>query len=133
MKNLFLVLMLILTTNLLALKVGPHFNNKVPLAISPTKISKATSQPRKYSQRFETYEARQTIFGGFKFHIAEYADGTKIITCLDGTEKGLQSISCNGMTQTESRAVQWNKDTFIHFYEHGRVISYPRRQIVEFY
>jgi len=86
-----------------------------------------------YSQRFETRFVQQVFYGGFYFHIADYIDGTRVITCLDGPDKGLQAVTYNGIYQTETRAVQWNKDHFVHFYQHGRIISYPTLQISELY
>ena len=65
------------------------------------------------------------------FHIADYADGIRVVTCLDGNEKGLQGIGFNGVIQGESRDVKWKKGYFIHNYVGGRVISYPNKQIAE--
>ncbi len=86
-----------------------------------------------YSQRFETKNVQQTINGGLNFHIANYIDGTCIITYLDGAEKGLQGIFFNGVLQNGSTLVEWHKNHFIHFYQYGRVTSYCDRQIAELY
>lgn len=85
------------------------------------------------SATFQTYNVQIVYYGGFNFHVADYIDGTRIVTCLDGTEKGLQSIAHNGTTQMQSRNVQWHNGYFIHFYPGGKVTSFPNNQVAEIY
>ncbi|HSX03617.1 MAG TPA: hypothetical protein VLG76_02685 [Rhabdochlamydiaceae bacterium] len=85
------------------------------------------------TQRYETYSVFQTVINGFTFHVADYIDGTRVVTCLDGPDRGLQIVGVPGLIQTYSNVVQWNIDHFIHYYEHGRIISYVNRQIAELY
>jgi len=86
-----------------------------------------------YSQRFETYQVQKNYFEGVNYHNAYYADGTLIITTLDGQYKGLQGIWYNGNCLASSLSIQWTKDGFVHTYPAGRVTSYANRQISELY
>lgn len=85
------------------------------------------------SIRIETFYVKEVALGGYHFHVADYPDGTRIVTALDGASRGLQGIAFRGILQTESRNVQWQRNSFTHFYPGGRVVSYPNRQITEIY
>lgn len=81
----------------------------------------------------ETYFVSHVHLGGYEFHVADYKDGTKIVTCLDGSMRGLQGISYRGLLRIESRNVRWCGDYFVHFYPGGTVTSFSDRQISELY
>lgn len=81
----------------------------------------------------ETYFVTHVQLGGYEFHIADYKDGTKIVTCLDGSLRGTQGISYRGQLQIESRNVSWFGNYFVHYYPGGTVTSFADRQISELY
>jgi hypothetical protein len=72
--------------------------------------------------------------GGYSFHVADYPDGTRVVTCLDGSGKGYQGIAVNGVAIDESNDVKWySKYHFIHKYPSGQIKSYKNKQIMEIY
>jgi hypothetical protein len=83
----------------------------------------------------KVYETRNasTFTGpnGYNFHIADYNDGTRIITCLDGPMRGYQGIVFNGYQVAESFDVKWHSNYFVHQYPAGQVTSYSNRQIAK--
>lgn len=81
--------------------------------------------------RFETYAVRIDFFDGYRFHVADYYDGTCIVTCLDGPLVGYQVISVNGTVTADSSNVIWRKDHFVHRYLNGKVLTYERMQAIE--
>lgn len=83
--------------------------------------------------RLETCQVEEQLHGGVIFHVADYADGTTVFTCLDGDEKGWQGIVLKEQLLASSRDVEWENGYFVHFYPHGKVTSYPDQQIVELY
>ncbi|NGX61529.1 MAG: hypothetical protein K940chlam9_01015 [Chlamydiae bacterium] len=85
------------------------------------------------SAQFETYNVQVVVYGGYTFHIADYVDGTRIGTCLDGGDRGLQAVAYRGVTQAESRNVQWNNGYFVHVYPAGKVTTFSNKQIAELY
>ncbi len=82
-------------------------------------------------QKFETYAVRIDFFDGYRFHVANYYDGTCIVTCLDGPLLGYQVISVHGVVTAESSNVIWRKDHFVHRYKNGKVFTYERMQVIE--
>lgn len=82
-------------------------------------------------QKFESHNVQQVLYYDGSYHIADYVDGTRVVTCLDGDHKGLQGISFNGVIKAESRDVKWKKGYFIHTYPGGTITSYPNKQISE--
>lgn len=91
------------------------------------------NNPAESQLRFETNCVQIVIREDLTLHIADYSDGTRIVTALDGPLEGLQVIGFNGKPMAESRNVQWHKGYFIHFYPGGKVTSYPNKQISELY
>jgi hypothetical protein len=72
--------------------------------------------------------------GGYLFHVADYPDGTRVVTCLDGSGKGYQGMSVNGVAGGGSNDVKWHsKYHFVHKYPCGQVKSYENKQIIEIY
>lgn len=84
-------------------------------------------------QRFETYAIAINKVDGYIFHVADYYDGTYIVTCLDGPLLGYQVISVNGMVTADSSTVVWYKNYFVHRYATGNVLTYKRKQIIELF
>lgn len=82
---------------------------------------------------FETYAVLTLIIDGYSFHIADYYDGTRVVTCLNGPLMGLQTVSFNGTKLVESTNVHWYADYCIHYYQTGKIYSYNNRQIIEVY
>ena len=87
----------------------------------------------KKAQKFEAYSVAINVLHGFTFHISDYHDGTRVITALDGDMRGYQAIGVNGVIVTSSNAVEWHGNYFVHYYQYGKVISYPNRQTSELY
>ncbi|MDB2613682.1 hypothetical protein N9Y92_00810, partial [Chlamydiales bacterium] len=85
------------------------------------------------STKVETTYVQVVRSNGYTFHVADYYDGTRVISCLDGSLKGLQEMYFNGVLQAWTNAVLWSNGYFIHYYQHGEVISYPNKQIVKIY
>jgi hypothetical protein len=99
-----------------------------------THLSKVdTSQVDKSSRFYETYRVSVINYGGFNFHVADYNDGARIVTCLDGGMRGYQAIAYNGSQVASSYDVQWYSNYFVHRYPDGKVYSYSNRQIAEVY
>lgn len=110
-------------------------SNETQIETTPnlnSKIAKhaATSHAR---FKYETTNVSIVILGGYKFHVADYLDGSRVVTALDGKMKGYQAVGMNGIQQGYSENVEWRGTSFIHYYPYGRIISYPDRQIVELY
>lgn len=82
---------------------------------------------------FETYAVSIWTIDGYSFHIADYYDGTRVVTCLDGELVGLQGIAVNGIKTAESRNVTWYNNYFVHRYPTGKINSYSNKQIIELY
>lgn len=86
-----------------------------------------------YSLTVESVSVHTHIQNGYKFHIADYYNGTRIVTCLNGSMKGLQGVSSYGNKVAESSNVEWHSSYFIHYYPDGRVESYPNKQYMKVY
>lgn len=80
---------------------------------------------------FETYAVRIDFFEGHRFHVADYYDGTCVVTCLDGPLLGYQVISVHGVVTADSSDVIWRKNHFVHRYPSGKVFTYERMQVIE--
>ncbi len=83
--------------------------------------------------RRKTHAIRIVIHGGYNFHVADYPDGTCVVSCLDGPEKGLQGIAFRGDMIAETRNVEWHECYFVHFYPAGKITSYQHKQVAEVY
>ena len=73
------------------------------------------------------------VKNGYTFHVGDYSSDTRIVTCLDGSERGLQAISLNGIVLWSSRNVvwtgtSWTGASFMHFYSNKTVVSAPSSQ-----
>ncbi len=84
-------------------------------------------------QTFVAYVVEVCFSGGFSFHVADYSDGTRIVTCLDGPMLGHQGIAFNGVQIGGSTKVTWFANYFVHSYPTGKVVSYENKQIIEIY
>ncbi len=84
-------------------------------------------------QRFHAYAVSHTVINGHNFHVADYQDGTRVVTCLSGEMRGLQGVGVNGILTQENPNAEWHKNHFVHYYTHGRILSYPTKQIFELY
>lgn len=87
----------------------------------------------KMSAFFETFDVKIVTSGGFNFHIGDYFDGSRTVTCLDGPLAGLQAISVNGVKMAESTDVSFYDDGFSHWYLKGAVHTYRYKQVIEVY
>lgn len=87
----------------------------------------------KKSVFYEAYAVWIQNLNGYNFHIADYWDGTRVVTCLDGGMVGLQAISVNGIKMVESTNVKWYNNRFVHRYPAGKVTSYSYKQTSEVY
>lgn len=83
------------------------------------------------SFRAETSSVAVAKLNGVTIHIADYPDGTRVLTCLEGSLKGLQEGYFNGVLILSSRNVKWHSKYFVHTYPNGKVTSYPNKQILE--
>jgi hypothetical protein len=81
---------------------------------------------------FQTNNVSFQYFEGHKFHVADYPDGSRVITIMDGNEKGFQAITFNGEIIICSDNVQWHKKYFVNFYPAGAIYTHPNMQICEF-
>lgn len=81
--------------------------------------------------KFESTSVKVMLIKGTLIHVADYNDKTRVATCLDGEDIGLQAIAINGMKTHESTKVKWRKNYFTHKYPHGKVTSYPTKQTIE--
>lgn len=88
--------------------------------------------PNFSGQTFTTPYVRIEYLNGYKFHVADYAGGNRVVTCLDGEMKGCQAIGYNGVIFAKSDVVEWHKKYFVHHYIDGQIISYPTKQTAKF-
>lgn len=79
---------------------------------------------------FKAYAVAIQTLEGYTFHVADYRDGSRIVTCLDGEMVGYQGIALNGEQVNESKDVEWFSNYFVHTYPGGKVYSYPKKQTV---
>ena len=99
--------------------------------VSTFSLELTAQKPKNISLRYETQLVSILNYDGFNFHVADYFDGTRIVTCLDGDLKGLQGIAVNGVKVVECNNVEWYKTHFLHHYPTGVIYSYASKQIVE--
>ena len=85
----------------------------------------------KYSTTYETRFVSVIVLDGYKIHVADYYDGTRVVSFLDGDMKGYQAGSVNGVFTGDSRNVEWHKNYFVHRYPRCKITSYPNKQIFE--
>jgi hypothetical protein len=100
---------------------------------SPKAIAMESTDAAKDSLFFDTYFISYQVINGYTFHVADYLDGTRIVTCLDGYLRGLQGVSVNGIQVSESTDVIWYGNYFVHWYITGKVYSYTYKQVIELY
>ena len=79
----------------------------------------------------ETNMVSIQVLDGFYFHVADYYDGTRVVTCLDGGLRGYQGIAFNGKQIAECNNVKWFKKHFEHQYPNGKIYSYPNKQVIK--
>lgn len=91
----------------------------------------SNSQLEKRAVYYETQNVSIQNKGGYNFHIADYYDGSRVVTCLDGELRGLQGIAINGVKVVESTNVEWYKNYFVHRYPNGSIHSYPNKQVAQ--
>lgn len=75
-----------------------------------------------------------TSLNGFTYHVADYYGAyghSRIVTCLDGSMRGHQSVADNGVIGIESNDVEWHQGYFVHRYPKAKVYSYPNKQMFE--
>lgn len=85
------------------------------------------------SIKAEAYLVSISTINGSSYHVADYFNGTRVVTCLNGYYMGLQAIGVNGIIIADSVAVEWHKNYFLHYYPEGQVISYPTKQFLKIY
>lgn len=95
--------------------------------------SKIVSMAAKASKYYETYNVRIQTANGYNFHVADYSDGTRVVTCLDGEMRGLQGVAINGVVTSESYNVTWYSNYFTHRHTGGTVTSWVNRQVIQLY
>lgn len=98
-----------------------------------TKFQEKKIMASNKSLKFEAYSVAINTLNGFIFHVADYYDGTRVVTALDGNLRGYQVIAVNGVMVASSTGVEWNSDNFVHYYQNGKVISHFNRQTLELY
>jgi hypothetical protein len=94
--------------------------------------SNVYKDPRYTGQKFDASYVRIETNNGYKFHVADYSGGNRIVTCLNGEMMGYQGIAYNGVQFAESTIVEWHSKHFVHYYTDGEVISYPAKQTAKF-
>ena len=78
-----------------------------------------------------TYNVTIEHCDGVNYHVGYYVDAL-VATAMDGPDRDLQVIFMNNQAINSSRHVTKNKDHFIHKYNFGRIITYPKMQQVIF-
>ena len=104
------------------------------LSVSDQPQSAALKAACPTDQRFSTFESYSVeikTLGGFSFHIADYPDGARVVTCLDGKMKGYQALYVNGIQIMDSWDVTWYSNYFIHKYVGGCVYSCAYKQVIQ--
>lgn len=71
--------------------------------------SREQKKATKYSASCETHAVSIFVIDGYKIHVADYPDGTRVATCLDGRDKGYQAIGFNGAIIIESKKAEWQE------------------------
>lgn len=84
-------------------------------------------------ERFYAFYVAFEFINGFKYHVADYYDGTRVVTCLNGPCNGLQTIYLRGFWVAESGDVTWHRRYFVHWHISGRITSYDYKQVIELY
>lgn len=115
-----------------ALSVFADISNASKKKITVKNTKKNASSVAK-SFRLETSAVAEIKLNGLKYHVADYPDGTRVITCLDGSLKGLQEVYFEGSRILMSIDVEWHSKYFEHKYPNGKVKSYPNKQIADIY
>lgn len=85
------------------------------------------------SQRFYAFCVGFEYINGFRYHVADYYDGTRVVTCLNGPSMGLQTVYLRGFWVGDSWDVNWRKRSFVHWHVSGRITSYDYKQVIELY
>lgn len=116
-------------------KPSPHGKSPLNLNENETPMSierGATLAAKSFRVKSETSAVSISVLNGYHFHVADHPDGTRVVTCLDGSMKGYQAMYFNGMVTAESSNVKWHAHHhFVHKYPAGQVLSYPKKQILE--
>ena len=100
-------------SGVLSEKIETTKSDAISRFLSP---SETDSQLEKKSLISETFAVSVQYLSGYLFHVADYFDGTRVVTCLDGPLVGLQGISINGVQIAESYDVTWLSNYFVHYY-----------------
>lgn len=82
---------------------------------------------------FQTYNVYINTSSGYKFHIADYYDGSRVVTCLNGPLVGKQAVGAGGVILIESTTVQWYSDGFTHWYPTGVIYTFIEKQVMKVY
>jgi hypothetical protein len=85
------------------------------------------------SIKVETSMIFITELNGYNLHVADYYDGTRVITVLNGDLIGYQEVSVNGIPMNTSTDIKWHKRYFVHYYSSGKISTYEHKQILEVY
>lgn len=85
------------------------------------------------SQYFETYAIFIRYDQGYSFHVADYYDGTRVVTSLDGPLQGHQLVGVNGIITADSSNIKCYSNYCVHYYVGGKITTYPNRQVIEIY
>jgi hypothetical protein len=100
---------------------------------SPISLSSEQSSAVEKSLFYTAYSVSIQNLHGHLYHVADYYDGTKVITCLTGEHKGLQGVAVNGKTIVTTVNVIWFNNYFVHYYPTGKISSDANQQVIEVY
>ena len=92
-----------------------------------------TQAPGYTGKTFTTKNVWIETVKGYRFHVATYGEGTVVVTALNGSMEGCQGVGVNGIKIAESTAWEIHKGYFVHYYETGKIISYPKKQTLKYY
>lgn len=98
-----------------------------------TDKSEASLSIERASYLYDAYYVGINIVGGYTFHVADYLDGTRVVTCLDGSMRGCQGVAKYGVQIAASDVVVWHSNYFVHYYQDGEITSFPSAQVIEIY
>ena len=103
------------------------------LAESNGMACNAAKAPGYSGKSFTTHNVRYENLDGYTFHIADYPDGSRAVTALNGEMRGYQGIALNGRQIAESWNMEVHNGYFIHYYDVAKITSYDTKQVCKYY
>lgn len=97
-------------------------------------VSNGAKAPGYSGKTFTTHNAGYvTSPEGWVSHIADYGDGTRIVTAINGDLQGYQIVGYNGRLLFDSWNIEVHNGYFIHYYPNAKVVTHDNKQQIKYY